>query len=58
VTLNPGGSTHNVHIIPPRAPGALDTSLMAQLDVKSNHSPIGYARMLDQANPVAQRLQP
>ncbi len=51
-TLNPGGVDHNVHIIPPLAPGALDAGLLAHFDVAKNHSPIGYALMLDQTNPA------
>lgn len=57
-TLNPGGSTHNVHIIPALSPGALDVGPGAPFDPVKNHSPIGYARMLDPTNPVAGRLQP
>ena len=52
-TLNPGGIDHNVHIIEARAPGALDTGAFAPFDWTENHSPIGYALMLDGTNPVA-----
>jgi hypothetical protein len=50
--LNGGGPTHDVHTIPWPSPGGLP------LSVQNNHSPIGYARMLDPTNQVAQQLQP
>jgi hypothetical protein len=49
--LNGGGPTHDVHVIPRLAPGALMPPT-----VPNNHSPLGYARMLDPANPAAQML--
>jgi hypothetical protein len=55
-TLNAGSGGHNVHIIAALSPGALDVGTFARWDASKNHSPIGYARMLDQANAVAQRL--
>jgi hypothetical protein len=55
-TLNAGSSDHNVHIIAALSPGALDTGAFANFDASKNHSPIGYARMLDGTNTVARRL--
>jgi hypothetical protein len=49
--LKGGGPTHDVHVIMPPAPGALMPPT-----VPNNHSPIGYARMLDPANPAALAL--
>ncbi len=56
--INPGGLTHNVHVIPARAKGCLDDGTFAAFDWAENHSPIGYALMLDGANPEALRLRP
>lgn len=56
-TLLAGSGGHNVHIIAALSPGALDTrALFAKWDAAKNHSPIGYARMLDQSNETAKRL--
>jgi hypothetical protein len=48
--LNGGGPSHDVHTIPYPSPGGLPNSLA------NNHSPVGYARMLDPANAVAAAL--
>lgn len=49
--LNGGGPTHDVHLIAPLSPGALTPPLPPQ-----NHSPVGYARMLDPGNAAAAAL--
>ena len=56
-TLNAGSGAHNVHVIAALCPGALDTGCFAKWDASKNHSPIGYALMLDETNPVARRLK-
>jgi len=50
-SLKGGGPTHDVHVIPQLSPGALTPPT-----VPNNHSPLGYARMLDPANPAALAL--
>jgi hypothetical protein len=50
-SLNGGGPTHDVHTIAPLSPGAL-----LPPDAQHNHSPVGYARMLDPANAAAKAL--
>jgi hypothetical protein len=52
-SLNAGGPTHDVHTIAPLSPGAIMPPFAAQ-----NHSPVGYARMLDPANVLARQLPP
>jgi Lipase (class 3) len=49
-SINSGGATHNVHLIPKGLPGAPPSSLT------NNHSCVAYARLLDPANAEAQRL--
>jgi hypothetical protein len=49
--LNGGGPTHDVHTIAPLSPGALMPPT-----IPNNHSPVGYARMLDPTNAEALRL--
>jgi hypothetical protein len=49
--LNGGGPTHDVHTIPPLPRGALTPPT-----IPNNHSPVGYARMLDPTNAEALRL--
>ena len=49
--LNPGGPYHDVHTIPALSPGAITPPTPA-----NNHNPVGYARMLDPTNAIAQRL--
>jgi len=49
--LNPGGPYHDVHTIPAFSAGALMPPLPQQ-----NHSPVGYARMLDPQNAIARAL--
>jgi hypothetical protein len=49
--LNAGGPTHDVHTIAYPTAGGLQPPLPAQ-----NHSPVGYARMLDPNNAVARLL--
>jgi triacylglycerol lipase len=48
--LNPGGPSHDVHIITYPTPGGLP------LGAANNHSPVGYARMLDPGNAIAKAL--
>ncbi|HEY3800165.1 MAG TPA: hypothetical protein VGL58_17600 [Caulobacteraceae bacterium] len=48
--LNGGGPSHDVHIISYPTAGGLPNSLA------NNHSPVGYARMLDPANAIAAAL--
>jgi triacylglycerol lipase len=57
-TLNGGGAFHNVHTIPQGLPGAPAPTFNPLTNLANNHSPITYALMLDQTNPVAQRLLP
>lgn len=52
-SLNAGGPYHDVHTIPYPSPGGLSPP-----NPKNAHSPIGYARMLDPANPQALALHP
>ena len=54
--LSPGGPAHNVHNIPGFAPGAIATGLRAPFDAADNHSPMGYARMLDGSNPIPNQI--
>ena len=51
--LNGGGPTHDVHTLPRLAPGAL-----VPATIPNNHSPIGYALMLDPQNAQARQLLP
>lgn len=51
--LNAGGPFHDVHTISAFSKGALMPP-----DAAHNHSPVGYARMLDPNNPIAGHLQP
>jgi hypothetical protein len=55
VSLNGGGPTHDVHIIPINSPGAPP---FPPIDPMFNHSPAYYAHMLDPSNTMAAKLLP